>query len=115
MIEAETREDLLALDEALDGLAKADPQAAQLVQLRYFSGLTAPEVAQVLDISPCSANLLWAYARACCSPYCRARSARHGCHAGRGAETRPSPSRLRDHWAKRPAAVAVAQQGCYRD
>jgi RNA polymerase sigma factor (TIGR02999 family) len=64
VIEAETREDLIALDEALIGLADADPQAAELVQLRYFSGLTIPEAAQVLEISPRSANRLWAYARA---------------------------------------------------
>lgn len=64
VIEAETREDLIALDEALVGLAAADPQAAKLVQLRYFSGLTVPEAARVLEISPRSANRLWAYARA---------------------------------------------------
>src|SRR5262245_44496007 len=58
------REDLLALDEALTRLAVANPQAAQLVQLRYFAGLSIPEVAQTLGISPRSADRLWAYARA---------------------------------------------------
>jgi RNA polymerase sigma factor (TIGR02999 family) len=60
----EIREDLLALDEALNQLAKADPQAARLVQLRYFAGLTLGEAAKVLGVSPRTADRLWAYARA---------------------------------------------------
>jgi hypothetical protein len=58
------REDLLALDEALTRLAAVNPQAAQLVQLRYFAGLSIPEAAQPLGLSPRSADRLWAYARA---------------------------------------------------
>jgi RNA polymerase sigma factor (TIGR02999 family) len=60
----ELREDLLALDEALDRLAAADPEAARLVELRYFAGLTLGEAAKVLDASPRTADRLWAYARA---------------------------------------------------
>ncbi len=60
----EPAEDLVALDGALTKLAAADPQAAQLVQLRYFAGLPLPEVAELLGISPRSADRLWAYARA---------------------------------------------------
>ena len=60
----EPREDLVALDEALNKLAAADPTAAQLVQLRYFAGLAIPEAAQVLGVSPRTADRLWAYARA---------------------------------------------------
>jgi RNA polymerase sigma factor (TIGR02999 family) len=60
----ELREDLLALDEALDRLAAADPEAARLVELRYFAGLTLAEAAKVLDASPRTADRLWAYARA---------------------------------------------------
>ena len=60
----ELREDLLALDEALDRLAAADPEAARLVQLRYFAGLTLAEAAKVMDVSPRTADRLWAYARA---------------------------------------------------
>ena len=56
--------ELLALDEALDRLAAADPQAAELVKLRYFAGLTIPEAAAALGISPRTADRLWAYARA---------------------------------------------------
>ena len=58
------QEDLLVLDEALEKLATASPQAAQLVQLLYFAGLTLPEAAAALDISPRTAGRLWAYARA---------------------------------------------------
>ena len=60
----EVREDLLALDEALDRLTEADAEAARLVQLRYFAGLTLAEAALVLGVSPRSADRLWAYARA---------------------------------------------------
>jgi RNA polymerase sigma factor (TIGR02999 family) len=60
----EVGEDILTLDEALTKLAAADPKAAQLVQLRYFAGLPLPEIARLLDISPRSADRLWAYARA---------------------------------------------------
>ncbi len=58
------REDLEALDEALTRLARHDAVAAQLVQLRYFAGLTLAESAQALGLSQRSAGRLWAYARA---------------------------------------------------
>ena len=58
------REDLLDLDVALNKLAGVDPQAVALVQLRYFAGLTLPEAAQAMSISPRSADRLWAYAKA---------------------------------------------------
>jgi RNA polymerase sigma factor (TIGR02999 family) len=61
---AEQPEELLALDEALEQLAGADAQAAELVKLRYFAGLTVKEAAEILDMSPRSADLLWAFARA---------------------------------------------------
>jgi RNA polymerase sigma factor (TIGR02999 family) len=60
----EPREDLLALDEALTQLTGSEPIAAQVVQLRYFGGLTIPEAAKVLHISPRTANRHWTYARA---------------------------------------------------
>lgn len=59
----EISEDLLALDEALTKLASADPQAAQLVQLRYFAGLSIPDAAEILGVSPRTADRLWAFAR----------------------------------------------------
>jgi RNA polymerase sigma factor (TIGR02999 family) len=56
-------DDVVAVDDALDGLAAADPQAAELVKLRYFAGLPIPEAADVLGISSRSADRLWVYAR----------------------------------------------------
>jgi DNA-directed RNA polymerase specialized sigma24 family protein len=55
---------LLALDEALHKLQAENDTAAKLVQLRYFVGLTLPDAAQVLSISPRTADRLWAYSRA---------------------------------------------------
>jgi RNA polymerase sigma factor (TIGR02999 family) len=60
----EPDEDLLALDEALQKLAAVDPLKARLVELRYFAGLTGEQAAEVLDISPSTADRHWAYARA---------------------------------------------------
>jgi RNA polymerase sigma factor (TIGR02999 family) len=57
-------EELLALDEALDRLAAQDPIKARLVELRYFAGLTGEQAAEVLGISPTTADRYWAYARA---------------------------------------------------
>ncbi|MGL4552773.1 MAG: sigma-70 family RNA polymerase sigma factor [Gemmataceae bacterium] len=60
----ERGDDLLALDEALTRLAAADPQAADLVKLRHFAGLTVREAADALGVSPRTADSLWAYAKA---------------------------------------------------
>src|SRR5205823_7698120 len=57
-------EGVLALSEALDRLAAANPRAAELVKLRYFAGLTGREAAEALNISPRKADQVWAYARA---------------------------------------------------
>jgi RNA polymerase sigma factor (TIGR02999 family) len=56
--------ELLALNEALHKLAAADAQKARLVELRYFAGLTGEQAAEVLGISPTTADRHWAYARA---------------------------------------------------
>jgi RNA polymerase sigma factor (TIGR02999 family) len=56
--------DLLALDEALTRLAAAEPQVAELVKLRYFAGLTIPQAAHHLGVSPRTADAWWAYAKA---------------------------------------------------
>jgi RNA polymerase sigma factor (TIGR02999 family) len=61
---SERNDDVLDIDAALEGLAGADPQAAELVKLRYFAGLTIPQAAAALGISPRSADFLWEYARA---------------------------------------------------
>jgi RNA polymerase sigma factor (TIGR02999 family) len=57
-------DDLLALDEALERLTAAEPQVAELVKLRYFAGLSIPQAAATLGISPRTADTWWAYARA---------------------------------------------------
>lgn len=61
---ADQSEMLLALDEALKKLAREDPQTAELVQLRYFGGLTIDEAASVLKISARTAKRHWTFARA---------------------------------------------------
>ncbi len=55
---------MLALDEALARFAEQDPVKARLVELRYFAGLTGDQAAQVLGISPKTADRYWVYARA---------------------------------------------------
>ena len=55
--------DLLALHEALEKLEKQDKRRAELVKLRFFAGLTIAQAAQVLGISPSTADNDWAYAR----------------------------------------------------
>jgi RNA polymerase sigma factor (TIGR02999 family) len=55
---------LLALDEALQRLAQADPAKAEVVKLRYFAGLTIEQTAASLGVSPATAKRLWTYARA---------------------------------------------------
>jgi DNA-directed RNA polymerase specialized sigma24 family protein len=57
-------EQILLLDEALTRLAAVRPQAAELVKLRFFSGLTEEQAAPLLGLSPRSARRLWAFARA---------------------------------------------------
>src|SRR5262249_6533998 len=64
LVAPEPNVDLLALDAALHRLAEHDPRKAQLVQLRYFAGLTGDQVAAVLGISPSSADRQWVYTRA---------------------------------------------------
>jgi RNA polymerase sigma factor (TIGR02999 family) len=60
----EPADDLVALDEALDALAREDPRKAELVKLRYFAGLTLEEAAACQGVSPATAKRRWAVARA---------------------------------------------------
>ena len=57
-------DELLALDEALTRLAAVEPQAAELVHLRYFAGQTMGAAAELLGLSLRSSHRLWAYAKA---------------------------------------------------
>lgn len=56
--------DVIDLDEALEAFAKVDANAAELVKLRFFAGLTNQQAAEVLGVSARTANNLWAYSRA---------------------------------------------------
>lgn len=57
-------QELLDLHDAMNALETVDPIKAQLVNLRYFSGLTIHEAAAVLEISPATANRYWSFAKA---------------------------------------------------
>ena len=61
---ARTPDELVALSEALDRLAAANAQAAELVKLRFFAGLSNAEAAASLGVSSRKATQIWAYARA---------------------------------------------------
>jgi RNA polymerase sigma factor (TIGR02999 family) len=63
LLAPEPDEDLVALDEALTELATTDYTAADLVQLRYFGGLSIADAAEVLGLSQRSAERLWTYTR----------------------------------------------------
>lgn len=56
--------ELLALDRALDALARLDPHHARIVELRYFGGLSVEETADALGISPATVKRHWTFARA---------------------------------------------------
>src|SRR5215831_6757576 len=61
----ETRsEELLALDEALEKLTAQDPRKSQIVELRYFGGLTVEETAEFLKLSPRTVEREWTMAKA---------------------------------------------------
>ena len=57
-------DDLLALDEALEQLSRADQQAAELVKLRHFAGMTTEQAAEVLGLPVRTAYRTWSFARA---------------------------------------------------
>jgi RNA polymerase sigma factor (TIGR02999 family) len=57
-------DEILAVHEALDALAAEDATAAEVVKFRYFVGMTIPEIAEAMEISPRSADRHWVFARA---------------------------------------------------
>ena len=63
LLTTEPREDVLAVSDALEKLADIDPDAANLVKLRYFVGLNMSEAAIAMGMSVRSAHDVWAYAR----------------------------------------------------
>jgi len=64
LVQNERSDELLAVDEALDLLAKEDPVAANLVKLRYFVGMTMDEAAATMGMSLRNTERTWTYARA---------------------------------------------------
>lgn len=64
IIKDERAADLVAMDEALRGLAKLDPRRSQIVELKFFAGLNAEEIAEVLGISPATVTREWRAAKA---------------------------------------------------
>src|SRR5438093_9220315 len=56
--------EILAVHDALDALAAEDRLAAEVVKLRYFVGMTIPEIAEALGMAPRTADRCWAFARA---------------------------------------------------
>jgi RNA polymerase sigma factor (TIGR02999 family) len=64
LLAPQPQEDVLALDEALTELKTTDRAAADLVELRYFGGLSMPEAARVLGLSQRTAERIWTFARA---------------------------------------------------
>jgi RNA polymerase sigma factor (TIGR02999 family) len=56
--------DLVALDDALNDLAKLDPQQGRIVEMRFFAGLSIEETSQVLSVSPATVKREWSSARA---------------------------------------------------
>ena len=56
--------DVMALDDALRELAEHDPRKSQIVELRFFGGLTLEEIAEVIGVAPITVSREWAKARA---------------------------------------------------
>jgi RNA polymerase sigma factor (TIGR02999 family) len=64
MASKETSVDILEIDEALEDLCRIDEEAGELVKLRYFVGLTFPQIAETMGISKGKAEKIWAYSKA---------------------------------------------------
>jgi RNA polymerase sigma-70 factor (ECF subfamily) len=60
----ETDLDVLAVNDALDRLAAEDPRLAEMVNLRFFAGMSIADTAQALDMSPATVKRDWVFARA---------------------------------------------------
>ncbi len=63
LVEESQISDVLAIHDALEQFKEVDPQAAELVTLRYFAGMTLPEAADILGISTSTADRWWLFAK----------------------------------------------------
>lgn len=64
IVSGERAAELVALDDALNDLAAIDPRRSQVVELRYFGGLSVEEIAKVLNVSPVTVMRDWSVAKA---------------------------------------------------
>ncbi|MGA7411990.1 MAG: sigma-70 family RNA polymerase sigma factor [Bryobacteraceae bacterium] len=64
LIAADKLEDVIAIDEALDRLARIDPRQSRLVELRFFAGMDVEEAAEVMGVSPVTIKREWRSAKA---------------------------------------------------
>jgi RNA polymerase sigma factor (TIGR02999 family) len=64
MVGPQRSADLVRLDSALDGLARLDPRKVQVVEMRFFGGLSVEETAEVLKVSPVTVMRDWSTAKA---------------------------------------------------
>jgi len=64
IVVAAPSDEMLAVNDAMADLHKEDPVAAEVVQMRYFVGMTVPEIATALDLAPRTVDRHWAFARA---------------------------------------------------
>lgn len=64
LVSPEPDVDVMALDQAMGRLAALDPQKSQVVEMRYFGGMTVEEVAEVLKIAPITVKREWSRAKA---------------------------------------------------
>ena len=64
MVDGDPDADLVALDDAMNGLARLDPRKVQVVEMRFFGGLSVEETAEVLKVSPVTVKRDWRVARA---------------------------------------------------
>jgi len=64
MVDSDQDADLVALDDAMNGLARIDPRKVQVVEMRFFGGLSVEETAEVLKVSPVTVKRDWRAARA---------------------------------------------------
>ena len=64
MVDGDPDADLVALDDAMNGLARIDPRKVQVVEMRFFGGLSVEETAEVLKVSPVTVKRDWRAARA---------------------------------------------------